>query len=237
MNAAILSAWMLVVASAPPPEITITFNAKIQDAPFTGRVFVIAAKSPISGCARQNWFSPHAFFASNVVSWQPGQTFRFEATDAFPQPMAKLPAGKYYFQAIMDRDLGSRDCLAGAGNAYSQAVAQDWPLTKSLDLHINQVQPERKFTEKPNVKLVDIPSPLLSEFHRKPMRMRAGVVLPKSYHDSPMRSYPAVYVISGFGGDHHSAQFMESRTDVDGIEMIHVALDADCRTGHHVFAD
>jgi hypothetical protein len=77
----------------------------------------------------------------------------------------------------------------------------------------------------------------LSKFHGKPIRLRAGVVVPKSFADNPTRKYPAIYDIPGFGGNHAFAFAAEGRTDVAGVEMLYVVLDPSCRLGHHVFAD
>jgi hypothetical protein len=49
---------------------------------------------------------------------------------------------------------------------------------------------------------------------------------------------PTVYIIPGFGGDHHMAPvFLRSGRFSYGADMIRVLLDPDCGTGHHVFAD
>jgi hypothetical protein len=71
------------------------------------------------------------------------------------------------------------------------------------------------------------------------MRERAGVVLPPSFGKEPERKYPIVYEVTGFGGNHFGALGRGQRKawDVAGVEMIWVVLDANCRLGHHVFAD
>jgi S-formylglutathione hydrolase FrmB len=71
------------------------------------------------------------------------------------------------------------------------------------------------------------------------MRLRAGEVLPKSYHDNPAKRYPVVYEIPGFGGTHAlaAAALKRNATDLAGTEALHVVLDPSCRLGHHVFAD
>src|SRR5207248_8343137 len=110
----------------------------------------------------------------------------------------------------------------------------DGPLTFVID----QVVTERPFKEIDRAKLVDIESKLLSEFHKKPMRLRAGVVLPESFDKEPERKYPIVYEVPGFGGTHFMALGLSKKiTDVGGVEMIRVILDPSCRLGHHVFAD
>ena len=86
---------------------------------------------------------------------------------------------------------------------------------------------------------MDIDSRLLSIFHGRPVRLRAGVVLPRSHATSPGRRYPVIYEIPGFGGTHLMAHKAAERnaTDVAGIEMLYVVLDPSCRLGHHAFAD
>lgn len=221
-------------------QFRITFPKSVLPSPFTGRVFVVASKPAIgNGPARVNWFKPEPFFAMDVKDWQPDTPLKFVPKDVCPAPLAKLPAGKYYVQAVLDRDLGGRDSLNSPGNLFSKPlqVELDPAKTGIVALTVDQTVTERKFVEKPRVKLVDIESKLLSEFHKKPMRLRAGVALPKSFADNPDKKYPVVYEIPGFGGDHFMALFMEGRTDVAGVEMIHVVLDPSCRLGHHVFAD
>jgi hypothetical protein len=202
---------------------------------------LVASKQPIKdGAHRQSWFTPEPFFAQQVNDWQPGATLSFQPQFCFPDGFGKLAAGKYYVQAIMDRDRGRQNALAAAGNGYSKPLALDLDVQKSgpIALVIDQVVPERKFTETECVKLVEIDSPLLSAFYKTPVRMRAGVVLPKSYDKEPDRRYPVVYEIPGFGGDHHMAFGVADRKLPDvGVETIHVVLDPSCRLGHHVFAD
>jgi S-formylglutathione hydrolase FrmB len=71
------------------------------------------------------------------------------------------------------------------------------------------------------------------------MRLRAGVVLPKSFATEPAKRYPVIYEIPGFSGTHRMAHAVAARnpTEVAGVEMLYVVLDPSCRLGHHVFAD
>ncbi|MCI0682191.1 MAG: hypothetical protein L0Y71_08810 [Gemmataceae bacterium] len=238
--------WLALVASAAPVEadapieIRLTFPKQALATPFTGRVLVVVSKPPIgAGPARVNWFNPQPFFAQDVKDWRPDTPWTFQPAHAFPQPLHKLPPGAYHVQAVLDRDLGGQNCMTSPGNLFSKPVTVELdPATgAALALTIDQVVAPRKFVEKGRVKLVDIDSKLLSKFHGKPMRLRAGVALPRSFAEQPQRKYPVIYEIPGFGGDHFMAQLMEARTDVAGTDMIHVTLDPACRTGHHTFAD
>ncbi len=238
---------LFLVALHPPVEtsplaVQMSFSKKIATQPFTGRVFLIASRAPIGGAPpRQSWFKPFPFFAQDVRDWRPEEALTFQPHVAFPMVLDKLPAEKFYLQAIMDRDGGGQNCLTASGNIYSKSVLLDPKMPPSAPLHLvlDQVVPERPFAETDRVKLVDIDSRLLSKFHGKPIKLRAGVVLPASFAAEPKRRYPVIYEIPGFGGDHFGAFAAAARnaTDVAGVEMIHVVLDPSCRTGHHVFAD
>ncbi|HEV3446976.1 MAG TPA: alpha/beta hydrolase-fold protein, partial [Gemmataceae bacterium] len=130
---------------------------------------------------------------------------------------------------------------AAAGNGYSKPshVTIDPAAGGAIDLKINHLVQPRRFIETDRVKLVDMESRLLSEFHGRPVRMRAGIILPKSFAAKSQKHYPVIYDIPGFGGDHFMAERMVERgvTDVAGTEMLYVVLDPSCRLGHHVFAD
>lgn len=226
---------------APFPEIEIVFPAKVVNQPVSGRLLLVAGPGARKdGPPAFSWWQPPSLFAMEVKDWKPGVPLRYRPTFAFPGSL-ELPPGKRSFQAVLDRDLGGRSPISSPGNLYGPAVeaslvSKDPVLVR---LVLDRVNQEPVFREKERVKLVDIPSPLLTKFHGRPMRLRAGVLLPRSHGKDPNRKYPVIYEIPGFGGDHHHVERAEKRqaTDVAGVEMIHVTLDPGCRLGHHVFAD
>jgi S-formylglutathione hydrolase FrmB len=205
-------------------------------------VFVIASKQALKDNdppRSPNWFSPAPFYAQDVQNWQPGQPLKFQPQYGLPTTWDKLPAQKYYLQAVLDRDLGGVNFANSPGNAFSKPVQVDLikGANEPIALLIDQVIPEKKLAEKGRVKFVEVDSKLLSEFHKKPMKLRAGVVVPKSFDKNPEQRYTVVYEIPGFSGTHQGALNAEGRTDVAGVEMLYVVLDPSCRLGHHVFAD
>jgi S-formylglutathione hydrolase FrmB len=231
-----------VPAADPKPlEFRVTFTEAVSTVPFNGRVYVMlsknAGKDIIPG---PNWFKPEPFFARDVKTWQPDTplTFRSDVL-GHPCTLPKLPPGQYWVQAIMDFDRGDRPFSSAAGNGYSKAVQLTLDPDKSgtIPLLIDQVYAGRTFKETERVKLAEIDSKVMAKFTGRAVRMRAGVVLPKSFAGNPDRRYPVVYEIPGFGGNHFGALLRTSATDVAGVEMIHVVLDPNCRWGHHVFAD
>jgi hypothetical protein len=141
----------------------------------------------------------------------------------------------------MDLDRGARSFSTAEGNGYSKParVHLDPAASGPVKVVLDQVYHETAFAETDRVKLVDIESRLLSAFHGRPVHLRAGVVLPKSFTQQPARRYPVTYEIPGFGGDHRGAFAAAKRnaTEVAGVEMLYVVLDPACRWGHHVFAD
>lgn len=230
-------------ADEPKPlEFKLTFDKAVLDEPFTGRVYV-TVRTTDAPPAGLNWFSPQPGLAKDVKNWKPGEALVLDAKSMpLPAPFA-LPAppknGKLYVCAVMDRDLGGIDFLSSPGNVYSKPVELDPKAEGTIALKLDQVYKGREFKETDTVKLVEIESKLLTKFHKKPTKMRAGVVLPPSFAKDPERKYPVVYEVTGFGGNHFHAFNAAARKawDVAGTEMIWVVLDGNCRLGHHVFAD
>jgi S-formylglutathione hydrolase FrmB len=109
-----------------------------------------------------------------------------------------------------------------------------------IELTIDRVLPPRVFEANERVRELVVTSERLSRFHRRPVVMRAAVILPQSYASEPERHYPVLYQIPGFGGRHYGAAMAAQTPDPlarEGIAAIRVVLDPDCPLGHHVFAD
>src|SRR5262249_5399003 len=140
--------------------------------------------------------------------WKPG-TKLVLGNDAlgFPEPLHKLPKETYSIQAIMDFDRGSQNAVNAPGNGYNKPIRLevDTATIGVVPLTIDQVIPPPKFEENKRIKLVDIESKLLSAYHGKPTRLRAGVVLPKTFSKNQEQRYGVIYEIPGFGGNHFMA--------------------------------
>ncbi len=224
-----------------PLEFHLSFDSRVSDQPFTGRVYVMLSKGKINELrSGVSWFKPEPTFARDVTNWKPGETLVIDK-DAlgYPFRLADLPREKYWIQAVMDFDRGSISFSTAEGNGYSQASEHELDPTASgpIQVRLDQVYKPRPFVESDRVKVVEIESKLLTAFHKRPMTMRAAVVLPKSFATETERKYPVIYEIPGFGGNHRAATNRTGATDVDGVEMLWVVLDPSCRFGHNVFAD
>jgi hypothetical protein len=239
----ILVILIAVPVQAEPLEFHLTFDRKARAEPFTGRVHVLLSKQKVTGPPMSpNWFRPQPMLARDVRDWKPDEKLVVGADAlAFPQSLAKLEKGSYWVLAVMDLDRGYRSFGAAPGNVYSEPreIELDAASTGPVKLVLDQVVKERPIAETDGVKLVELESKLLSNFHGRPTKMRAAVILPKSFDENPQKRYPVIYEIQGFGGDHRGAFFLAERkpTEVAGVEMLYVVLDPSCRNGHHVFAD
>ena len=226
-----------------PLEFRVVYDKAVSAGPFTGRVYVLlSAKEPKELSSGPNWFKPEPFFAVDIKDWAPGEPLTVGGDAlACPIRLSDLPPGQYYAQAVMDLDRGARSFSAAEGNVYGRPIRVDLDPRAggSVVLTADQVYHAKPFPETDRVKLVDVESKLLTEFHGRPTRLRAGVVLPESFARNPDKRYPVVYEIPGFGGTHFGAVAAAARkaTDVAGVEMVYVVLDPSCRLGHHVFAD
>jgi pimeloyl-ACP methyl ester carboxylesterase len=242
-----LFSFALFAANARPenPPLVIKCRHESSDS-LTGRLFLVFSTKDITAVHSQNWFSPEPFFAQDVSDWPAGKVISFTPTAAFPKTMAELPTGKYFVQAIFDDQAASRGPFNSPGNRYSKAAPVEIDPAMPLEIQtvLDQVINPREFKETERVKLFELRSPTMAAFIAgAPDKrlgisdtLRAGVVLPKTFADDPKRTYPVVYEIPGFGGDHHHA-FRVAGQEFAGAEMIRVVLDPVTRGGHHVFAD
>ena len=110
---------------------------------------------------------------------------------------------------------------------------------RKIALEVDHIVVPRVFKSTERIKLVELLSPKLSDFHKRPIKHRAAVILPKALAlEGQATKLPTVYIIPGFGGNHFMATAMaDSHRFAFGHDFIRVVLDPDCGTGHHVFAD
>ncbi|HEX3314861.1 MAG TPA: hypothetical protein VHR72_08230, partial [Gemmataceae bacterium] len=153
---------LLIVAAAciagDPLDVQLSYPPTKEMPAFSGRILVIASKKPIGERPfAQNWFTPAPSFAEDVKGWKPDAPHSFKPSVAFPQPWSRLPAGTYYVQAILDRDLGGREALTSPGNLYSKAekVTLEPNKTLSLALRLDRTATARPFGETSTIKLFE----------------------------------------------------------------------------------
>ncbi len=238
--------WLLMVsmpALAGGTKFQITYNQKDYPGPFTGRVYVMLFENETKRLRQgPDWFHPEPFYSMDVTGWKAGEPLTMgSGCLGFPVSLEKLPAKTYTVQAVMDLNKGGRSFATSPGNIYGiiPRVALGGGDEKSVEIKLDSTWKETAFNETERVKLLSIDSKLLSDFHGKPVRLRAGVALPENYGKDLSKKYPTVYEVPGFGGNHFGAfgRLAQGINKLDGLEAIWVVLDPDCPFGHHVFAD
>ncbi|MEE2972916.1 MAG: alpha/beta hydrolase-fold protein, partial [Planctomycetota bacterium] len=152
--------------------------------------------------------------------------------------------GRFNVRAVLD--LGHDRDHAATGNGVS--AISEFTLTPGIsdrmELVIDRVLPEPARPDRENLVWIEIESPLLTARLGRPVRHRAGVALPPSYHDvdAERRFFPTVYVSPGFGGDETDAvgwaELLENRSlEASMPEAVFVVLDPEDPLGHHGFVD
>jgi hypothetical protein len=256
LSVGLFSITILVIAGhaqapeqACPLKFRITLGESAAQKAISGRLLVFMTTSKqerqvlgIDFIAGDTWVS-----ATEVESIRPGQTLEFNPdVKAYPKSFSQAPAGDYQIMALLDTDHSYPYTEQNEGDLYSKVVkvqALDPAHATPVDLMIDRRTEARlKTADTDSIKLAEFESPVLSRFWGRPIKVQAGVVLPRSFSKSPQRTYPAVYHVHGFGGDHTSAWragpgLIKAMADGKQMEMVHVFLNGRCPTGHHEFAD
>lgn len=189
----------------------VKLDAQARTEPATGRLVVFVAPGsakgePVDGPSFEN---PQPMYGIDVKDLQPGGTAVLdesagERVTGFPVPLRDLPPGSYTGQARLDMFRLDSNWRREPGNMWSAPVAFTVEAGKDskVTLLLDRVVMERK-REAPDVEVFELRSELLSKFHGREIKLRAGVVLPLKRDAA--RRYPAVYEVPGFGGDHTGA--------------------------------
>ena len=238
-----------------PLRFIVTVPALTRSNAVTGRVLLFLSRKPGSEPRFTSSFAaePPALYAIDATNWSAGMPLTFwpsnftaPAALAFPGPMGRLEPGAYRAQVLVDLHETRRDFNEGPGNLYSKVFPcqlygnRGGPIELAADQEITEKAPK----DNDWVKLVQVRSRLLSDFHHREMTMRAAVILPSTYTNSSDGKFPAIYVIPGFGGRHTSAWgWIESsagkkwRQGGVPLQALYVMLDPDVPLGHSAFAN
>jgi hypothetical protein len=233
------------MASQEFPRFAVSFPAKVHPETVTGRVLLFCSRSgDWEPRYTSNFFKSQPVYAIDVNDLNPGtpvvfspERFRSPNALAFPGPVDEQERGTYYIQALIDLDETRPNFNAGPGNLYSRMVKckLDGSKRKTVKLTAYRVvedEPPPKDTDW--VKLVEIRSKLLSDFHEREVKLRAAVILPATYYVESDQQFLTLYSIPGFGGDHTSAWWF---TEGGEGQMLRVILDPQVPLGHSVFAN
>jgi hypothetical protein len=220
------------------------FDAEIfeQASGFQGEVFVAFGTDREPRQAMHGWFNAPPVMRFDLAAVERGSVVEVSLADAvafFPPELSDSEATSWKVQAVARTSRTGRSAGLAEGDVYSQPAEITYlpGSDGSVSLHLDQIAHERPFKETERVRLFEFVSPSLSRFHGFDYPMQAGVLLPMEY--DPQKTYPVVYSVTGFGGDHKGIGRWE-RMIPEGSALeqcIIVVPDANNRYGHSVFCD
>ena len=199
-------ALFLLILPAQASAADLRFQVTTDLGPASGRLFIVIAPRPrpeprtLIGEAGASAVPMFARDVSNLV--QGAAAVVDNSAAAFPiESLDELRPGNYYVQAMLrtNRDLRVIDA---PGNLYSdvERVHLDPRDGATVAIKLVHAIPEEKLPhEDEYVRYVKIQSRLLTAFHHRPIYLRAGIILPKSYNKSAGRQYPLRIHIGGYG--------------------------------------
>lgn len=231
-----------ISATAQSPRFEVTVAATTRAEPLTGRLVVVLAKNaqpePRMLIAPQG----PAIFAIDLEQLPAGQAAVIDnASLGYPFPLASLPPGDYYAQAIVNvyervtRADGKRPWLhvndgtqevmqIAPGNIYSDVQKIHVGNGETVRLQLDKViPPATRPTNTEWVKHVSIQSRKLSAFWGRPVFFHATVLLPKGYNQRTTARYPTVFTFGhntpfGFTPDSTRARGVGQINPVTGVE-------------------
>lgn len=234
------------------PVFVVTVGGEPDAPPRSGRVLVYligpdAQVSPRAEPADAPFYEdPQPVFGIDVTGLKPGDAVRLDdaGTTGYPGAMADLTPGSYRVQAVLDWKHQFGSWRRETGNLFSSVatvqIGGDAPVALTLD---RVVQPEAPRAVE-GVEYVEVRSALLSDFRGEEVLLRAGVVKPLGHVEG--EAYPAVYIVTGFGGDHTGAGGLARRRHAIepatpehtlASSAFQIVIDADGPYGHTLLAD
>ncbi len=144
-----------------------------------------------------------AVLGRDVVDLSPNMTALLDDRSAiFPiDDLRRLRPSIYAVQALLHTNPDLHVPNA-PGDLYSAAttVRLDPAAGGTIGLELSHVVPEETMPlDRDLVKYLKIRSKLLSDFHGRPIDLRAGVILPRDFARQPERRYPVRVHIGGYG--------------------------------------
>ena len=226
----------------PQPQSSLRFEITNRLAPASGRLIIVIAKSDrpeprfTIGDAESNTSVTLGRDVTNLGSG--GASTIDKSSPTFPlKTLDDLLPGEYYVQALLasNRDLKS---MNAPGNLYSavQRLHLDPRAGATVKIELTKSLPAEELPpDNDLIKYIRIQSNLLTRFHRRPIYLRAGIILPRDYEADRGRSFPLRIHIGGYATPYKSVQgsmaansaFRRMWLSDDTPRFIYLQLDGD----------
>jgi hypothetical protein len=202
-------------ARLSPLAFEITVAPGLISAPQKGRLFVVLSlknRPEPRFTIGETGLDASPVFGRDIDNLAPGAAGRIdESCAAFPvESLAHLPAGDYFAQALFDsnRDVKS---LNAPGNLYStpRRIHIDPAHGGTIKLELTEQVPSEQLPhDSEYIRYLRIQSKVLSQFHGRPIYLRAGVILPRGFDSDPPKRYPLRVHIGGYGASFTNVEAM-----------------------------
>ena len=247
-SVAFLLNFFLASASFAGVTFRVSFDPTVRAEPASGRlvVYLIREGTQVRTSAPSDgpfWYEPQPLYGIDVKGLQAGAPATIDdAATAFGPAPGALPPAKYKVQAVLDLNRRDSSWKREPGNLFSDVIdieIKPGGGDQSFDVPLTRTVQPRAPRRRPGAEVFEIRSELLSKFRGHDVMLRAGVVLPVD-HD-PSRSYPAIYEVPGFGGNHLSGlrprRAREGAAQELARRAFEITLDPESPNGHTLFAD
>lgn len=227
--------------SAAGLQFEVSASAGLMAAPVDGRLFVVLAKKaapePVKTIG-ETGLDANPVAAVDVSRFDGRQPAIVDArAGVFPvESLAAIPAGDYVAQAVLDTNIDLK-AVDAPGNLLSAPTPIKIGATRgAIRLELSRRIPDETLPQATGqLRWIKLESPLLSAFHKRPIFLRAGVILPRGYDRETARRYPLRVHIGGYGSSYTSAQrlmredgnFRKAWMSDEAPRMILVHLDGD----------
>ena len=194
------------------PIIEVTYNNKLSNESFDGRLLVMISKDDSKEPRFQinDTKETGILIGKNVENWRSGNVEGFNSkTLAYPiENLGELDNGEYYIQALLHKyetfNLSNGKTVKlpmdqGEGqhwntspkNIYSKPIKINFKKNTTVKIEITEeippIEPEK---DTDYIKHVKIKSELLSKFWGRPMYLQANVLIPKDFKKESKTRYP-----------------------------------------------
>ncbi|MFO0957440.1 MAG: alpha/beta hydrolase-fold protein [Isosphaeraceae bacterium] len=203
-----------------PLKFAVTVPEGRLKGPTDGRLFVIFGPPNRDGQPRQRiaetGLDRPPILARDVPALDSGATVLVDRdADSFPiAGLSGLAPAEYRVQAVFDFNPDLRSPNAPGNLASKPAVLfVDPGRDDILPITLDEVLPEIAPADVGSVKFLKLESKLLSDFHGRPIFLRAAVILPEGFDRDADRKYPLRVHIGGFGSRYFYADRRPPRAD------------------------
>src|ERR1043165_8406289 len=243
------TAGILLVAGASPPtaaaqapRFEVTVPAAAHPGPLTGRLVLVLARRADPEPRLTISPSGPALSGADLDQLAPGRPAVIDgASLGSPVPLAELPPGDYFVQAVINvyeearradghriwvhlNDGSQEPFQVAAGNLYSDVQPAHVGAGGTVRIAVTHVvPPAERPVDTEWVKHVQVKSEKLTAFWGRPIYVTATVLLPSGYAGHPDVRYPSLYTLGhnvpfSFSTDSTRARGLGTLNAVTGLE-------------------